>query len=210
MKSLKLISLFSALILLTACGSSAAIIEDPIQVEPVVMQDANYQLDTANSTINWIGRKVLGEHHGKVQIQSGSFTVTNGAITAGDFTIDMQSITDEDITDEGMNKKLVDHLKSDDFFSVEKFPTVSLIINGSNAENETILVQGDMTIKGITQPVEFPVVVTEVNGKLHAIGTVIFDRTKFDIKFRSGSFIENLGDKAIHDEVELRLDLMTL
>ena len=111
------------------------------------------------------------------------------------------------------NKKLVDHLKSDDFFSVEKFPQATFVSTGfERNENSNsgadYIVTGDLTIKGITNPVSFPVNIEVGNGQLTATGTAVLDRTKWDVKYGSGSIFKGLGDKMIYDEFEITFNLV--
>jgi hypothetical protein len=133
----------------------------------------------------------------------------NGASTGGTFSIDMTTITDTDITNPQGQERLVNHLKSDDFFSTEKHPKSTFVITGVTAETgDQYTVKGNLTIKGITNPVEFPATVTVAAGQLTAKAKILIDRTKFDIKFRSGNFFENLGDKAIEDNFELNVEIV--
>lgn len=166
-------------------------------------------VSTTESTITWKAAKVTGEHYGKVKLSDAKMDYANGKITGGSFEMDMTSITVEDITDANSNKRLTDHLKSDDFFSVEKFNKSSFKIKEAKSSNgKDYQITGDLTIKGITNPVTFPAKVEVVAGKITATAKITFDRTKFDIKYRSGSYFENLADKLIYDEVSLDVKLV--
>jgi polyisoprenoid-binding protein YceI len=166
-------------------------------------------VSTSESTITWKAAKVTGEHYGKVKLSDAKMDYANGKITGGSFEMDMTSITVEDITDANSNKRLTDHLKSDDFFSVEKFNKSSFKIKEAKSSNgKDYQITGDLTIKGITNPVTFPAKVEIVGGKITATAKITFDRTKFDIKYRSGSYFENLADKLIYDEVSLDVKLV--
>ena len=166
-------------------------------------------VNTSESTITWTAKKVTGQHHGKVPITSATLDYQNDRILGGTFEMDMTSLTVEDITDPGMNKKLSDHLKSDDFFSVEKHNTSTFTITEAKTSNGTdYQLTGDLTIKGITKPVSFPAKVEAEGVKIIATGKLTFDRTHYDIKFRSGSYFENLADKLIYDDVELDVRLV--
>lgn len=166
-------------------------------------------VSTSESTITWKAAKVTGEHYGKVKLSDAKMDYANGKITGGSFEMDMTSITVEDITDANSNKRLTDHLKSDDFFSVEKFNKSSFKIKEAKSSNgKDYQITGDLTIKGITNPVTFPAKVEVVGGKITATAKITFDRTKFDIKYRSGSYFENLADKLIYDEVSLDVKLV--
>lgn len=166
-------------------------------------------VNTVESTITWTAKKVTGQHHGRVPITSVSLDYQNGRILGGTFEMDMTSLTVEDLTDAGMNKKLTDHLKSDDFFSVEKHNKSNFKITEAKTSNgKDYVLTGDLTIKGITKPVTFPAAVAVDAGKITATGKLTFDRTHHDIKFRSGSYFENLADKLIYDDVELDVKLV--
>lgn len=170
-------------------------------------------LDPAASTINWVGKKVTGQHHGTVNLKAGEVELANNTIKGGNFEIDMNSIKDIDLTDEGYNKKLITHLKSDDFFGVEKYPTSTFKITSvkslAGVKDANTQITGDLTIKGTTESISFPAQV-EVNGeKATAKANLKVDRTKHNVRYGSGKFFQNLGDKMINDEFELALDLKT-
>ena len=167
----------------------------------------SFTVDANSSRLKWHGKKVTGEHFGTIQLKEGSLVIENNKITAGEFTIDMTSLANTDIEDAGYKAKLEGHLKSDDFFGVEKFPTAKLVIKSSSAfANNVSSVNAHLTIKGITNPIEF-----EVFKEGSTFRTaVIIDRSKFDIRYGSGSFFENLGDKMIYDEFTLSVAIVTV
>lgn len=171
--------------------------------------DKTLKVDTKASTINWGAKKVTGTHAGTVPLESGTLVVDNDKLKGGSFVADIKSLVVTDVTDKDMNGKLTNHLKSDDFFSVEKHPQAKLVIasvtpKGGNAYDVT----GKLTIKGITQDVKFPATVTADAKKVTANAKVTVDRTKYDIKFRSTNFFENLGDKAIDNDFTLDVNLV--
>ncbi len=172
-----------------------------------------YEVNTEKSKVFWTGKKVTGEHTGTLSVQSGTVNVENGIPVSASLNIDFTSIVCTDLTDEGTNKKFVGHLKSDDFFSVEKFPvgkfeaTSFTPISGAKDREANYTVKGNLTIKGITNEIEFPAFISTKGGALVANGKATFDRTKYDIKYGSGSFFEGLGDKAIYDDVDLNFVL---
>ena len=166
-------------------------------------------VDKSESTVTWKASKVTGEHWGYVPISDAKLDVTGGKITGGSFEMDMVNLTVEDLTDPKSKGNLTNHLKSDDFFSVEKFNKSTFKITEAKTTNGTdYTISGDLTIKGITQPISFPAKASVAGNKLTASGAITFDRTKFDIKFRSGSYFENLADKMIYDEVKLDVKLV--
>jgi polyisoprenoid-binding protein YceI len=161
-------------------------------------------VNITKSTIAWTGAKITGKHNGNVNLKSGTLEIDGGKLTGGSFIIDMPSITVADLTGGGKTK-LEGHLKDDDFFGVEKFKEASLVITkvSPKAMAGEYIVDANITIKGITQPIKFEAKVAGTS----ASAKIKVDRTKFDIKYGSGSFFDNLGDKAIMDEFELDINL---
>lgn len=167
-------------------------------------------INTEKSTIDWVGKKVLGQHNGKIKLQSGSITTKNGVLTGGSFVIDMNTITNEDIKDADFSKKLIGHLNSTDFFNVREFPTAEVKItkvmkltNKANSYNLT----ADLTIKGITKSITFPATFKGVGNGFIGNAKITIDRTLWDIKYGSSNFFEGLGDKAIKNEIELSVNI---
>lgn len=174
-----------------------------------IAQD-KYQVNTDNSSVAWHAEKVTGEHDGFVNIKSGTLLAKNGTLSGGSFVIDMTSISCTDIENEEYNTKLVNHLKSDDFFGVEKHPTAKLEI--TSVESDKIghyEISGKMTIKGKTNDITFSASVNESGDMLKANAEIIIDRTKYDVRYGSGSFFDDLGDKTIYDEFTLKVALVT-
>ena len=171
-----------------------------------------YQVDTEKSLLKWKGEKVTGFHVGTVKIKDGKL-IKNGEKFSGEFVIDMTTIDNEDLEGE-WKTKLLNHLRSDDFFSVEKYPTATFkvtkvaLYKPREGENYTHKVTGDLTIKGITNEISFPVVMEVTDKMITADAAFTIDRTQWDIRFRSGSFFENLGDKLIYDDIKFDLKLV--
>jgi polyisoprenoid-binding protein YceI len=163
-------------------------------------------VDTQKSTINWIGKKIGGQHEGFIKILKGTFELKNGKMVTGEFVVDMNTISCSDIKDAGYNEKLVGHLKSDDFFGVEIFPTAILTITkASKFSKGKSTVTGTISIKGKTQPISF---VLNKTGNTYSANLAI-DRSKFDVRYGSTSFFDSLGDKAIDDIFTLDVKLVT-
>jgi len=168
-----------------------------------------YKINAEKSTIFWTGKKVTGEHTGTLAIKSGMVKVENGKPVSASFDIDMTTIKVTDITDAGTNSKLVGHLSSDDFFGVKSYPvgkfeaTSFTEIKGASGRDANYTIKGKLTLKGKTQEVMVKAFVGMKGSGLVSNGSATFDRTKHDIKYGSGSFFDNLGDKAIYDDVEL-------
>lgn len=161
------------------------------------------------STVEWTGKKLTGEHYGNINLTEGVLSFSGNVLNGGSFVFDMNSISCTDITDEKSNKRLVDHLKSDDFFSVRTYPTSKFVITSvQKKEGDTYDITGDLTIKNITNRITFPATVVQKNGRATASATLVFDRSKYDVKFGSQSFFDNLGDKLVYDDVELKVTLL--
>ena len=161
-------------------------------------------IDTQKSTLHWDAQKVTGEHNGTISFKSGQIQYKGDELTSATFFVDMTSITCSDIENEEYNKKLVGHLKSDDFFGVEKFPTASLVFtNVKSTGKNSYEVTADLTIKDKTNAVTFDM---SIYGN-KATANVKIDRTKFDVRYGSTSFFDDLQDKAIYDEFDLISDL---
>ncbi|MCB0374527.1 MAG: YceI family protein [Sinomicrobium sp.] len=160
-------------------------------------------IDPAKSRIVWKGYKVTGSHEGTIALKEGALVFEGEKLAGGEFTVDMTTLGSTDL--EGRSKEKLDgHLKSDDFFGVEKYPTAILKITkvspkGKNSYNVT----GDLTIKDKTHPVTFDMSV--YGSKANA--TLKVDRSKYDVRYGSGSFFDNLGDRTIYDEFDLVVDL---
>lgn len=154
--------------------------------------------DVKESTITWTGKKILGSHTGNINLTSGYLEMNGDALVGGMFEVDMTSITNTDL-DPDYQAKLVGHLKSDDFFSVEKFPSATMEIKSAVKKGNTYSVMADLTIKGTTKPVNFELVM----GTSAARASVVIDRTKYDIRYGSGDFFDDLGDKTISNNFEL-------
>ena len=161
-------------------------------------------VNNEKSTIYWLGKKITGEHSGYINIVKGKMLIDNNQIIDGNFVIDMNSMTCTDIEDASMNKKLLEHLKSDDFFSTEKYPNSTLeIISSTVFSNNKSKVTGRLTIKGKTEPIVFEVLRNNNNYKAE----LNIDRSKYDVRYGSTSFFDSLGNRAIDDIFTLKIDL---
>ncbi|MGN7823562.1 YceI family protein [Chitinophaga sp. 22536] len=165
------------------------------------MRTQQFNIEIAQSTIDWIGKKVTGAHNGTIRLKAGELFLTDGQITAGRFVVDTTSIKILDIADPATNAQFAGHLASDDFFGIEQYPEACFEIT-SVQDNH---VKGDLTIKGITNPVAFDVTTRLNDDTLTVTGAIVIDRTKFGIKFRSGNFFRDLGDTLIYNDFELNI-----
>lgn len=153
-------------------------------------------IDTENSRVEWIGKKLVGQHEGFINIKDGSLELKNDQLVGGYFTLDMKSIACTDLEDEGYNQKLVGHLNSDDFFGVDQFPEATFEITTATKFAESIAsITGILTIKGKSESITFDVV---RNNNIYT-ATINVDRSKYDVKYGSASFFDSLGDKVIDD-----------
>ena len=197
---------FLMLVILASCNTNPNQASTQ-QAQGVATADNIYNIETAQSQITWTGREVsTSSHYGTLDFVSGNFEISNGSIVNGEFIVDMTSINNQDM--EGDSKaRLEGHLKSDDFFSVESYPTAAISINSSELISDGKWnVSADLSIKGFTHPVNFEMISSEDGWSAN----LVFDRSKYDVRFRSGSFFENLGDKLIYDDIELSINLTTL
>ena len=152
---------------------------------------------------------MLGLHTGNISIANGYIEITDNNIVSGEIQIDMTSIVITDIPDKKTHQDFFNHLLNDDFFSVDKFKTSKLVIlNSNNLENNKFRINGILTIKYISHPVSFIATVEVFTNSLHTLGEIIIDRTLYNIRYGSGKFIDNLGDKLIYDDFILQFKLI--
>ena len=165
-------------------------------------------VDVSNSKVYWTGYKVTGQHTGTINIKNGSLEMDNGMLTGGQFDIDMSTIRVTDMEGE-YAKKLEGHLSSDDFFGVANYPTASFVITkvASRGTPGDYKITGNLTIKEKTKEIKFMANMKEMGGGVVATADIVVDRSDFDVRYGSGSFFDNLGDKTIYDEFELKVEL---
>jgi len=169
------------------------------------IKEERKEVNTSESSVAWKGYKVTGSHEGTINLKSGYLLINKGTLTGGAFVVDMPTIIVTDIEAGDGKEKLEGHLASDDFFGVATYPTATLVFKSVKAFNkDSYTVMGDLTIKETTKPVTLVVSLADNN----ATATMKIDRTKFDVRYGSGSFFDNLGDKAIYDEFDLVVNLV--
>jgi polyisoprenoid-binding protein YceI len=173
-------------------------------------QAAALQIDTAKSVVQWTGGKVVGgSHTGKLNLKSGSFELKDAKVVKGDVVVDMTTLVNDDLTDKEQNAKLVGHLKSPDFFDVAKFPEATLKIDGVESQAGGVYkLKGTLTIKGKSQPVAFTAQESASKDGRVVKADLTFDRAKFDVRYGSDKFFDNLGDKIIKDDVQLSVTVV--
>lgn len=176
--------------------------------------NSSLTIDPAASKLLWTASKVTGEHSGGVPVKSGALSVKDGELASATVTMDMTGITCTDIENEGANAKFLGHLRSPDFFDVEQHGAATFTTTAMEKLPDAALgkpnyrVTGDLTIKGITHPNTFDVLFWMSENEARAAASFTFDRTKYDIKYRSGTFFPEIGDKAISDTVSLTFDVI--
>lgn len=172
-----------------------------------------YKIDSAASSVKWKASKVTGDSHdGNISVKEGTVEVADGMIKSGNIVVDMSTMTNNDLAKSpDYQKKLMEHLKSEDFFGVAKKGNETSTFKFTSIEKKSeteILVKGTLTMIGQTQPVEFPATVKMDKGQLTGTANLKLDRTQWGLKYGSGKFFKNLGDKMINDEFELTLNLV--
>ena len=189
----------------SSSSNSVAINKIDVEYKP-----GSYILLADSSKVAWLGTELTTKtHFGSLRAESGNLKIDKDGEVAGKITIDMQSIIVEDL--QGRSKEVLEnHLKSDDFFGTNNFPTASLEFRSSNRYDNDgdHIFNGNLTIKGITNEVEFSAKLIKQTPVLHAVGKLVFDRSKFNVRFRSGSFFDDLGDKLILDDIEVDINLI--
>lgn len=167
----------------------------------------SYAVKADASEVKWTATKVTGKHFGKINVQAGAIEFTDGQFSGGEAVIDTTSISVEDLQGGG-KEKLTKHLKSADFFDIQQFPTATIKITEVKPAGENLYdVTADLTIKGITKPVTFQANVVKNESGVTAAAAISIDRTTYDIRYGSGKFFENLGDKTIHDTFTLDVSI---
>ena len=173
-------------------------------------QTTEIKLDKNSGEIIWKGKKVTGkEHHGTINIKEGMLQVKDGELKDVEVTIDMTSINNQDIDSEKYKKKLEGHLRSDDFFSVDKYPTAHFKATSvvKSSKRNKYYIEGDLTIKGKTHPVEFNANFNSDKKSFVGSADITFDRSKYNVRYGSNSFFDDLGDNMIYDDIELNIEL---
>lgn len=176
-----------------------------------VSQGQKYMIDTTESVLTWEGSMVFGfdeEHKGYVYISKGELLIEKDSLVGGIAEIDMSTI---EYKDKESKNTPVKHLKSPDYFDVEKFPISTFAITkveSVNVRSKTIKVTGNLTIKGITNPITIPAEIEVKDGIVKASGKVIIDRTQWGIRYNSGKFYDNLADNAVSDDIEIHIKIV--
>lgn len=170
---------------------------------------ASYEINTKESKVYWTGKKITGSFHtGTISISNGMLDIEGTSVVGGAIVMDVNSIVCTDLENEGSNKKLVGHLKGEDFFDSAKFPNAKFELVSISGTGNEANVTGKLTMKEKTHEISFPAKINVVGNKVTAEGTASIDRTKWGVEYGSGSIFKELGDKAINDEFEIKFDLV--
>ena len=211
--NIKLLIIFIFTILLTGCANNKESATDNQQIKTTKTSNINkgdYIVNKDLSRIKWTGKEITTKsHYGILDLKEGSIYVNNDGIISGNVVIDMNSINCLDMSGRGKNR-LEGHLRSDDFFGVNSYPEANLIFTSWSVNNlGKILYKGDLTIKNITHPITFSGSVKKIDIGYRSTINLSFDRTLYEIKFRSGKYFQNLGDKLILDNIDIRAEIVT-
>lgn len=172
-------------------------------------------IDASASKITWLGKKVTGQHNGTLGIKSGTIDITDNQINGGEFVFDMNDIKNEDIESEEFKNKLVGHLKSNDFFASSEFPegkfVIKKVVPAAIPEDGNVQIHGELTLRGVTNPIAFPAKVTKDGSSYTAKAETVIDRTQWNLKYNSGKFFDpaKLGDKLIYNEITVGIEIAT-
>ena len=192
--------------------SSKKKIDTSLPKPTLSLSSGDYVMYNDNSSIKWTGRELSTKsHYGSLQMKNGSLTVNTDGTINGIIKIDMTTIDCEDL--QGRSKASLErHLRSDDFFSVESHPIATLTFKseGGIGAGNKLAFNGDLEIKGISHPISFESELKSVDPKVSALVDMTFDRSKYNVRFRSGTFFQNLGDKLRYDDIEISVDIRTL
>ena len=208
----KVALVFFTVIFYTGCDNSKSKSKVSIEkTESIILPKGEYQIDKTKSVVRWIGRTPIKFHDGTINIQEGNFSVDDNGILNGDIIIDMESINCTDLSGGG-KKSLEEHLMNDDFFSVNKYKTSKINISSEMKPNNGLIdFKGSLEIKNISNPISFKSSISKTpEGKYTASSKLTFDRSMYNVKYKSKSFFDDLGDKFINDDIEIELEIITL
>jgi polyisoprenoid-binding protein YceI len=173
--------------------------------------DGQYLINQELSTCNWVGTEITTKTHtGTLDIYKGSVQVVDNRVSSGFIAMDMASLNVTDLSG-GAKENLEGHLKSEDFFGVDKHPFAELKLESIKTKDGQSFAGGILSIRGINHPIAFPVKVSQDGNQLTFDGDMTFDRSKYNVKFRSGAFPDlfpDLGDKLINDDISLSFHII--
>jgi polyisoprenoid-binding protein YceI len=166
--------------------------------------------------VEWTGRNINNRHYGRIAFSAGEIVISNALPVSGRFELDMESMTNLDLQDEGWRGMLQRHLKSEDFFDVQRFPTSTFEVRGAapiagaTPGTPNMELAGSLTIKGTTRPICFPAMVAaQEDGTLKAQAALDLDRTLWNVSYGSGRLFERLGMHLVNDLISIELFIVT-
>jgi rhodanese-related sulfurtransferase len=184
------------------------------RLEPM-LQDGTYRVDVEKSVLEWIGRNLNNRHFGRIAILEGNLVIRGGGLSGGSIVLDMNTITNLDLQDPPWRDLLTRHLKSDDFFAVERFPASSFRLTGwekakdASPEAPNGIASGELTIRDVTRPISFPAIVApQADGSIKAHAAFDIDRTLWNVCYGSVKLFERLGMHLVHDIISLELFIL--
>ena len=193
------------------CGTVKDTEKSSNTLNQVSFEEGVYSVVVDRTELSWIGKEISTKiHTGTLNLSDGTIQIIDENTINGNITIDMSSINVTDL--QGRAKEMLEgHLRSADFFEVENYPNATLNFKSKsyNKLKNLIDFEGQLTIKDISNPIFFSATLIESSPYLKAKSILSFDRSKYNVRFRSGSFFENLGDKLILDDIDINIVLVT-
>lgn len=197
--------------MLVGCKKKAdeASTTEAVETTVATLESVKYMADPSNSSIEWKGFKPTESHNGTINLESGVFSIKEDVIESGTFLIDMNSIVVLDIpADKKGNANLVGHLKNEDFFDAEKYPNAVFEVTGFETKDGQAMLSGNFTMKEQKNNITIPVSMSSEGDMLTLTSeTFTIDRSKWNVKYGSESFFDNLGDKVISNDIELKFNI---
>ena len=202
--------LLIVLLFVVGCGTKKDAEISSTTLEQISPEQGIYSVHIDKSELSWIGKELSTKiHTGSLNISNGIIQVSDDNSISGNIKINMSTINVTDL--QGRSKEMLEkHLRSADFFEVENYPEAQINFKSKSFNKlvNQISFEGDLTIKDITNPISFNATLIESSPYLKANAILSFDRSKYDVRFRSGSFFENLGDKLILDDIDVNIKLV--
>ncbi len=211
-KKLSFIALIALTMAFTSCKKEQKVATTEAKEVIEVVSSETYIASATETFITWNAKKkVLGGHQGTINASSGVIEVKGKDVVGGHFIIDLNTINVTDIEEEGKKGNLIGHLKNVDFFDVANHPNGAFEITSVTPKNDTSIIAGNLTLKGIKKNIAFPATIV-VNGGKTMIKSEEFniDRTEWGINYNSGKVVDpaSLGDKLIKDEVGIVVNII--
>lgn len=213
-----LLMLCASLALTVSCkkdNTENAETTEAVEAKEATAEAVKYNVNTEESVIDWTGSKPTGKHTGTIKVSEGEFAVKNDSVESGKFTLDMNSITVTDLEAGNGKEDLEGHLKglgkeetANHFFNVNKYPTGTFEITGITQEEGKTMVEGNLTLKETTKNIKFPATITVTPEAVTLVSESFkIDRTLWKVNYSSKSIFDNLGDKYVDDEIEIKVNV---